>query len=197
MKNVIGESRVAGFNAGVLWLDENFDILSIDAPGNNNSPTPVMRPDTGLFYAGFPNIGVSEQFLHKEYNHDAIILPKGGVNPQIRPHVHFSPVSAAAGNVKWFFEYFIHSGSVSTSGTLSIVVSAGGVAWQEQIVEIGVIEFPAPLQGITGIQIGGRLYRDPSDPEDTYGATVAITDTAGWHYPVDSDGSIGIFAKYG
>lgn len=198
----IGEGLVPGFNNSVLWRDENFDILAAAVPGNNDLPTPIMRPGTGLFYAGFVNgQAITEASVHKEYNHGAITRPKndksGLVLPQIRPHAHFAPVSAAAGNVKLFFEFYIHFGPDSISGTISAVQAVGGVAWQEQRLEIGAIEFPEALQDQSGIQISGRFYRDPQDAADTYADDIVITDSAGWHYPVDSDGSIGIFSKYG
>lgn len=192
----IGEGRVAGFNDGVLWVDENFDLLVVTIPSANNLPTAITRPGTSIQYAGFPSDSLTEVPVHKEYNHDAIVRQKGLIVPQIRPHVHFSPVSSAAGDVKWFFEYHIHFGDQSISGTLSVVTPVSGVAWQEQRVEIGVIELPEALWTV-GAQIGCRFYRDPSDPEDTYNDTVAITDSAGWHYAVDSDGSIGVMSKYG
>ena len=198
----VGEGLIPGFNSGVLWRDENFDILSAAVPGNNDLPTPVVRPGTSLLYAGFPNgQAIVEASVHKEYNHEAITRQKndksGPVLPQIRPHVHFSPISAAAGDIKWFFEYYIHAGVNFTSGVISAVQAAGGVAWREQKLEIGAIEFPVGLQNISGIQISGRFYRNPQDVDDTYEDTAVITDSAGWHYPVDSNGSIGIFAKYG
>lgn len=198
----IGTGRLPGFNAGVLWVDENFDILAASVPGNNNLPTPIMRPGTEISYAGFPaGQNITEALVHKEYHHSAIIVPKadksGVVNPQIRPHAHFAPTSNTTGNIKLFFDYYIHFDNQSMSGVISVVVPANEIAWQEQRIEIGSIEFPVELQNQTGIQIGGRFYRDPTDPEDTYPDAVVITDTAGWHYPVDSDGSIGVFAKYG
>lgn len=201
MKSFVGEGLIPGFNSGVLWRDENFDILAADSPGNNDLPTPVIRPGTGIPYAGFVNgQNIVEAIVHKEYNHEAIIRPKndksGLVVPQIRPHGHFAPVSAAAGNVKLFFEYYIHFGADAISGTISVATPVNGVAWQEQRVEIGAIEFPEALRDKTGIQIGGRFYRDPQDAEDTYADDIVVTDSMGWHYPIDSDGSIGIFSKY-
>lgn len=198
----IGATRYPGFNEGVTWKDENFDALAATVPGNNNLPTPIIRPGTGIPHAGFPSNAVAEVPFHKEYNHDAIIVPKASfigaaTPPQIRPHIHFSPTTADAGDVKWFFEYYIHFGDESISGTLSKVATLSGVPWQEQRVEIGVIEFPVALYGVTGVQIGGLFYRDPTgDIEDTYPESVVITDSVGWHYPVDSSGSIDVFNKY-
>lgn len=192
---MIGEGRVPGFNAGVLWRDENFDILAVAVPGNNNLPTPVVYQ--GIPYAGFPANAIAEVPVHKEYNHCGIIVPKSGVVPQIRPHIHFSPTTANAGSVEWFFAYRAHFGEFEITGTLSAVAVLSGVAWREQRLELGAIEFPETLW-TTGVQIGGRFYRDPvGSAADDYPDTVVITDTAGWHFPIDSDGSIGIFAKYG
>lgn len=194
---MIGEGRIPGFNAGVLWRDENFDILAATVPGNNALPSPVVHPGTGIPYAGFPANAIAEVPVHKEYNHCGLIVPKSGVNPQIRPHIHFSPTTANAGNVKWFFAYRLHFDGVETTGVISAVAALGGVAWKEQRIELGTIEIPEALR-LVGLQIGGRFYRDPvGDAEDTYPGTVVVTDTAGWHFPIDSDGSIGIFTKYG
>lgn len=193
---MIGEGRVPGFNNGVLWRDENFDMLAASVPGNNALPLAVIEPVTGIPYASFPSNALTEIPVHKEYNHCAIIRVKSGVVPQIRPHIHFSPTTVAGGNVKWFFGYRIHFGEAQITGVISAVAAMGLVAWREQRIEIGAIEFPETLW-TTGTQIGGRFYRDPSDLEDTYPDAVVITDTAGWHYAIDSDGSIGIFQKYG
>lgn len=46
-----------------------------------------------------------------------------------------------------------------------------------------------------GVQIAIRFYRNPADAQDTYPDTV-IAYTAGWHYPVDSAGSVGVLTKY-
>lgn len=188
---MIGAGILRGFFGRKLWRDENFDLLTATTPGNNNLPTKVYPPGVGIPYPGFPATVITEFPGHKEYNHDALT---GAGKAEIRPHLHFACTTAAAGDIKWFFEYRIAHGSSVQSGTVSVVVAAGGVAWVEQKVEIGQILLDAGVADI-GAQIGFRFYRSPADPPDTYPDTVIVNGTAGWHYPLNSAGSRGIFTK--
>ena len=188
----IGPGIIRGFYGRVLYVDENFDILAATVPGNNNLPDPVIRPGTGIPYAGFSNSGITEFPGHKEYDHGGSLVE--GI-ARIIPHFHWSPTTNDAGIVKFFFEYNIVNDSTVISGTIAVTDISSGVAWQEQVKSFEDILFTAGLLHI-GTQIAFRFYRDPSDPEDTYPATVVLH-TAGWHYPVDSSGSIGVFLKYG
>jgi hypothetical protein len=101
-------------------------------------------------------------------------------------HIHWAPVNANAGNVKWFVDYTVEEGGNVKSGTLSAVSAAPGVAWQEQRVDIGTID-GASIK--FGNQLGFRLYRVPTDSDDTYGSDAAISFTVGYHYEIDRIGS--------
>lgn len=105
----------------------------------------------------------------------------------IYPHVHWSPVNANAGNVKWFLEYTWANvnGTFAEPVTLPIVQASDQVAWKHQIVSF------APIVG-TGKTISSilmcRLYRNSADDEDTYGSNAVILQ-CDFHYLLDSLGS--------
>lgn len=190
MKTYIGDGKNGAFFNTIVWEDENFDILAARVPGNNNLPTPVLAPGTGVPYPSFPNSGITEFIGHKEYNHAAA---NGHGVAAIRPHFHWMPSNTDTGNLKIFFEYRIIFGSAVQTGVISAIQAANGAAWIEQRKEIGIILLDEGVAHI-GAQIGFRFYRSAADPEDTYGGT-AIFCTAGWHFPINSAGSRSVFEK--
>ena len=111
----------------------------------------------------------------------------------IVPHVHWSPATNDAGNVKWQLEYIWinREGTSGASTTISVVTAAGGTAWVGHI-----SSFPA-ISGV-GMEMGSRfmfrIFRDPADAADTYGFDAVLLD-AGVHYERDTVGSRTVGAK--
>lgn len=109
----------------------------------------------------------------------------------LHPHIHWSPVDTDVGGVKWHMEYTIASvGSpfpVTEDITLISTATTTGVAYDHIATDLKV-------QGITGLGIGisaviiGRLYRDTTSVNDTYGNT-AFLHYIDFHYEVDTIGS--------
>jgi hypothetical protein len=169
------------------WRDNNFAAVSL---GVGVTPPDQIPLNGGTVQVrAFDGAAITEQlFFATEYNHEA------KEDSDIQFHVHWSPTTAAAGDVKWQLTYHWVNidGAFGAETTISVTQAAGGVAWKAN-----KISFPT-VDG-TGMQIGsqiiGRLFRDPTDAADTYGDDAAITGTFGIHYLVDTDGSRAIGSK--
>lgn len=110
----------------------------------------------------------------------------------VYPHVHFLTTTTGTGDVKFFLDYYVkYHNETALSGTLSGVQSVNGNAWEEFRIDFGTID--GTNLGI-GWQIFFRLYRDPTDVEDTYTDDAALA-TVGIHYQVDTLGSRNISSK--
>ncbi|MFA5037701.1 MAG: hypothetical protein WC479_11060 [Candidatus Izemoplasmatales bacterium] len=137
---------------------------------------------TNLQLYGFDGINTSEQVFF------AIQLPhsyKEGTN--ITPHIHWSPTTADAGNVKWFLEYTWANNGVAFAAptTITVTGAAGGTAWMHNK------HYFSDIVG-TGKTISSmlicRLYRNPADAADTYEHDAALLEFD-FHYEMDSVGS--------
>ena len=103
----------------------------------------------------------------------------------IYPHVHFTPVDANSGTVKWYLEYTFAEINAAFPGTSTIATSAvavAGVAWQHQLASFSAITPSSSQDGISAI-FAGRLYRDPG--QDTYASDAAFL---GFDIHYQSDG---------
>ena len=104
----------------------------------------------------------------------------------IKPHIHWFPTTAAAGNVKWNLAYTITNvGTLEPAETVLSTTTATPGAIQSTISAFSDIDVSAFTHGA---QFCFRLYRDPSDVADTYGADVA-TKTLGLHVEIQSLGT--------
>lgn len=106
----------------------------------------------------------------------------------VEVHVHWAPTTANAGNVVW--KMYISWGQkdelfpVPTLLTAA-PVAAGGTAWEAKYSELGML----PGAGkIINSQFVLHLFRDPTDPADTYPDDAALVQI-GIHYRVNSLGS--------
>lgn len=111
----------------------------------------------------------------------------------LHPHIHWSPLTADAGNVKWFLEYTIANvGDVFPSTTTISVIDATDATLHKNL----AVAFPV-IDG-TGLKIGAqcrfKLYRNPADAEDTYAHDAGLI-TLGVHYLADAIGSVSEFVK--
>lgn len=165
-----------------VWKDIDID-LSTQSIGGSAPALIAVNGDPYIKSRAFAGTGATVEQLggSRELIHEmAFGLP-------IIPHIHWAPVSAAAGNVKWQLRtMLVNRNGVYTGGaTTSVVVAAPGVAWH------GVrTDFPAI--DTTGIFPGARvmfvLFRDPADAQDTY-ADLVIAPNFGVHVPVDMLGT--------
>ena len=168
--------------AATVWRDDNFAAVSL---GIGVSPPSDVAINGGTIYTkAFDGNATTEQlFFGTEYNHES----KEGAD--IVFHLHWSPTTAAAGDVKWQLTYQwinIDGSFAGAETTISVVQAAGGVAWKANKVSFPDVSGDGML---IGSQIVGRLFRDPTDAADTYPDDAAITGTFGIHYQIDSAGS--------
>lgn len=182
-------NRRAVTDTQVKYKDINFDPTIVTNP--SGAPDLVTWKGSGNFIVvAFDGGGSTEQVQGvRELQHDY----KEGTDLSL--HVHWAPSTTGVGNVKWQIEYEIirrDEASPVVSGTLSIVDSADGIAWQETIASVGNID-GTNLK--IGDQIALRLFRNPSDIEDTYSNDAVIAFTYGIHYQVDDFGSQKIATK--
>jgi hypothetical protein len=118
-----------------------------------------------------------------------IQMPHGyKLGTDITPHVHWTPTTAGAGNVKWNLEYsWSDTGATFPAATtIAVTDAAGGTAWEHT-----KSFFPAiDGSGITKVSsmLVCRLFRDPSDGADTYGADASFSEFD-FHYQIDTIGS--------
>jgi len=168
------------------WKDLAIGGASLGAGAS--APDMVAYNATNIMLRGFDGGATLEQLYDSlEIQHDYA----EGTN--ITPHLHWLPSTAGAGDVKWQLEYTIIRGStvVVAPTTVSVTTSTTSTAW---------VEFISNFTAITGtnVKIGDqllfRLFRNPADAADTYGADAVIT-TIGFHYLADTIGSRTISTK--
>lgn len=184
---VFENKTIDGFNDSVLWNDYNVTSFALGAGAS--SPDLITFLGAGnLVIHAFDGTSTAEQLYGCiELLHDY----KEGTD--LRPHIHYVPTTSGAGNVKWNLEYSLASNNVTfpSTTTIAVVDTVSGIAWRHKAVEFPVISGA----GLTiGTQIMFRLFRNPSDVQDTYTGDAGLL-TFGLHVQIDSDGSRQIFSK--
>lgn len=110
----------------------------------------------------------------------------------LRFHIHTYPTNANTGNVKLSLRWtWFNRGTVPGAATTStVVMPMPGEAWHET-----TFTWVIPGAGKTmGSRFVFSVFRDATDPEDTYAHDLAITD-AGIHYEIDQVGSREVLVK--
>jgi hypothetical protein len=167
----------------VKWDDLRVSGLEV-AKGASAPDLAAFGPSGNLLVNRFDGAGTMEQvFFAIQMPHSMLFSS----TMELRPHIHWSPTSEASGNVKWSLEYSWSNINdiFYAPTTISVVDDAGGTAWRHKI---------AGFPYITGTgkslssMIVCRLYRDPTDAADTYGADAAFIEFD-FHVQFDSRGS--------
>jgi len=172
------------FNGNATWND--FYVAGIALTSGIIAPDLVTFQD-GIKLYGFNGVNrIEETHGSFEIMHDY----KEGTD--IRPHIHWSPINANAGDVKWQLEYTV-AGFNGTFPANTIISSVAGATGAKKHIanEFDVID-GANLK--VGDVILFRLFRDATDVEDTYGSDAFLL-SLGIHYQVDSTGSDDVFTK--
>lgn len=180
------DGTMAAIGNATTWKDINVGGVTL-TQAVANRPTLTTITGTNILTYAFNGVSLLNE-LHGafEIQHDY------KVGSDIVPHVHFYPTTTGAGNVKWNMEYWIKDDNIAPiTGTISSTTAVNGIAWEEIRTNL------ATVVG-TNIKIGSqfhfRLWRDPNDVADTYGADAAIG-TVGIHYECDTLGSRQITTK--
>lgn len=168
------------------WIDYNFGVGALNRGAA--APDLINLSATSIETLGFDGVNTLEQVSTVlELNHnwaEATVL---------KPHIHWYPSTTGAGSVKWNMEYVIvaSDGVVPASTTISVIQSGGGVAWTERFASFSDIV----TTGFTiGSQMHIRIFRDPTDGDDDYGADAALA-TFGLHVLLDTLGSREVASK--
>jgi hypothetical protein len=176
----------SGFHSISLWDD--IIIMPESLGSGASSPDLTTFSGTILAYAFDGNVTSEQLYGGFEIPHTY----KEGTT--LRPHIHWSPSNANAGNVKWKLDYVIcdkNTGGFTSPATISAIQETGSQSLKNNVVEFDIISG-------TDIRIGCivkfRLYRDPTDVNDTY-ASDAFLLSLGIHHEVNSDGSRQVFIK--
>lgn len=174
------------FGGARQWVDFNFGVGALNRGAA--APDLINLSASSIQVLGFDGVNTLEQVsVTMELDHMWV------EGTAIYPHVHWLASTAGAGNVKWQLEYtLIGVGEVvPASTTITVVQAAPGVAWQHRFAGLAAI----PTTGLTiGAQVAARLFRDPTDGDDSFGADAALL-TFGFHVLVNSLGSRAIAAK--
>lgn len=121
----------------------------------------------------------------------SIQFPHGQkVRTKVRPHLHWSPLTADVGGVIWKLEYTYTAmgGTFPPPQTIAAPVSSVN---NEQFKHL-IVAFPeidtSALTNVSWMMLC-YLYRDPTDPADNYAADAGLLEFD-IHYLIDSLGSL-------
>lgn len=193
----------------IQWIERELDILrSFEIPktlygegswedmriaGSNIRPGSTAPQLKAFGPSGSLKVLMFEQ-NHNDEAHFEIQMPHSWkVGTLVYPHVHWTPVSATAGNVVWNLEYAWVSinGTFGAPSTMSSdATAAGGVAWVHKLTRLkagGLDYIDGAGRGISSMLVG-RLYRNAGVGSDTLNADVAFLEFD-LHYQVDGFGS--------
>lgn len=167
--DIEADGTIRFYLAATPWIDLDIDLMQ--------SALGASAPDIGTVGAGtikhllFDGISTTEDVHgHKEINHDIKL-------DVLKPHLHWIPTTTDSGNVKWNLTYSItNNGDSDSETTISVVTAAPGAVQStfSAFPDIDVSSFTA------GAQFSFRLFRDPTDGDDTYAHDVA-TKSLGLH----------------
>ena len=171
-----------GFNTLLLWDDINFNGLSLAV--GNSAPDLITLYGSNILGRAFDgNLTMEQLFSSEEVLHGY----KEGTG--INFHIHWRPTTANTGDVKWNIEFVWQNVETefnpSMIQNISVISAASGSAWTSIVTGFDIVSG----EGMeVGSQIEIRVYRDPSDIEDTYPDDAVLT-SVGIHYQIHSDGT--------
>jgi len=174
-----------GFHSDTVWDD--IILLPYTIQGG------TARPDKKTLIGNIDVYGFNGASTTEEMSGSFEIPHSYFVGSDLRPHIHWCADNANAGDVKWQLEYSIFSvdNAPTTVVTLDAVDSTDDEDRVHKVVEFQVID---GTNINIGDIIGFRLFRDPTDAEDTYGSD-ALFLSLGYHFLKNGDGSRGVFTK--
>lgn len=174
---------------GTCWNDLNQSALSLAKTGPS-SPTLTAINGTTVQALAFTGTGVqiNEAWGSFELLHDYL------EGTGIEPHVHWTPATNGAGNVKWLMDYhWVEQGATFGAATTisAVAVAPGLTPWGNLRTDLGHL---SGANRKIGSRFVFRLYRNPADAADTYAADALVLDV-GIHYQRDALGSHSEYVK--
>lgn len=165
-----------------VFKDLNLSGLTL-APAGAAAPDLINFVNANLMAPAFDGGGTVERlFGSLEMQHDY----KEGTDLEF--HIHWTPATGAAGDVVWKVYYsWQNANGTFTAGTLLTAPASptDATAWKNKYASVGVI---SGVGKTINSQLMLQIFRDPTDPNDTYGAD-AVLIQFGIHYEVDTVGS--------
>lgn len=164
----------------VVYNDINFNGLSLTLGGTAPDLVTLFGSGSVKGYA-FDGIALTE-----EAHGGGEILHGYKEGEDINVHFHWMPTDANSGDVKWFLEYSWQNidGTFSTPTTVNVVDSTDSTAWKHHVKGVTITGTGKKI----GSQLVFRVYRDPTDGEDTYEHDAVLLGV-GIHYPKNTIGS--------
>lgn len=165
----------------VLWNDINMPASALRLGAS--APDAIGILGSG----GIEALGFDGNATTESVNGAAEILHGYLEGSDIEFHVHWMPTTANAGNVKWQLEYSWQNvnGTFSNPTIIDVVDAASGTVWGHHLSPFAAID---GTDKIVNSAVVFRLFRDPSDGQDTYGDDAALIQV-GIHYQIDVYGS--------
>jgi hypothetical protein len=173
-----------------LTLEPNWDDLRVPVTstklGGSKDPTFSKLVDNGsgsqgCFAYHFSPTQERELYFIAQMPHS------WKIGSMIDVHVHWSPTTANAGNVRWGVEYSFTDANIALGNTTLVAktAAAGGVANKNIITDIADIDMS--LVGLSAL-IMARVYREAAHAEDTYPDNAALLEID-FHFQQDTIGS--------
>ena len=182
-----GTEKTMELTEGV-YEDLNVGGLALTKASSNQPTLTTLDGTNILSYAFQGTNNINELHGSFELSHSY----KEGTDLHV--HAHFYPTTNDVNDVKIYIDYYILIGETNStvkSGTFSAVQTTPGSAWNNMLFSLGVIDGTGLK---TGSQIHFRVYRDPTDAQDTYENDVVIG-TFGIHYQKNTLGTRQIITK--
>jgi len=180
-----GQNTVIKSNDKYLWRDEKaYFVLKTTTGGNNPVLEEYLPGFEGLVFDGSI---MNQVWVDFHMNHNLAL------NTKIYPHVHWMPLVAGSGTVRWGFQYVIAKGhGQSAFPTVSTTVYVDHVITPSDVNKHLVTEFPddkailsSEIEPDTVIKI--RIFRDAA--VDTYNGKVHAWQSD-IHYQIERIGTI-------
>lgn len=165
----------------VLWNDINMPVSALKLGSSGPSTINILAS------GGVEGLGFSGGALVQSVNGNAEILHGYLEGSDIHFHAHWMPTTANSGDVKWQLEYSWAkiNDNFAAPTIISSIDAASGTPWDHQLAPFAAID-GAGMTINSAVQF--RLFRDPTDGEDTYGFNAALVQI-GIHYQIDVYGS--------